>query len=61
MVEFLFQVVDILRNKIKENWQSVSSAFMTVDANRDGYLSRDELLNLLAKFSLSLTNEHFEM
>lgn len=61
MVEFLFQVVDILRNKIKENWQSVSSAFMTVDANRDGYLSRDELRNLLAKFSLSLTNEHFEM
>jgi hypothetical protein len=56
-----FQVEEILRNKIKDNWKSVSNAFIDVDMNRDGHLSRDELRKLLERYCLPLTDEHFEM
>jgi Ca2+-binding EF-hand superfamily protein len=55
------QVEEILRNKIKDNWQSVSNAFIHVDTNRDGHLSRVELRRLLERYCLPLTEEHFEM
>ncbi|XP_028408457.1 EF-hand calcium-binding domain-containing protein 6-like isoform X2 [Dendronephthya gigantea] len=54
-------VEEILRNKIKDNWQSVANAFIDVDTNRDGCLSRNELRKLLERYCLPLTDDHFEM
>lgn len=58
---YILKVEEILRNKIKDNWQSVANAFIDVDTNRDGHLSRDELRKLLDRYCLPLTDEHFGM
>ena len=55
------QVEDILRSKITENWKSIASAYMKVDNNRDGSVSRDELRRLLEKYCLPLSDDHFDM
>ena len=50
-----------MRSKITENWKSIGEAYMKVNDNRDGSISKDELRKLLEKFCLPLSDDHFEM
>ncbi|KAK3701543.1 hypothetical protein QZH41_020531 [Actinostola sp. cb2023] len=54
-------VEDILRGKIMENWKTIASAYISIDDNRDGSISREELRKLLEKYCLPLSDEHYEM
>ena len=38
----------------------MAKAFMRVDENADGFISKHEMMNLLNRFHLSMTDEHFQ-
>lgn len=57
----LFQVEDILRAKITDNWKAIASAYLGIDGDRDGSISRDELKHLLEKYCLPVSNDHFDL
>jgi len=50
---------DLLCEKIKDNWSSISKAFMKADENNDGYISRSELRLLLHRFQIPITEDNF--
>lgn len=52
---------DILRAKITDNWKAIASAYLGVDGDRDGSISRDELKQLLEKYCLPVSEDHFEL
>lgn len=54
-------VEDILRAKITDNWKAIASAYLGVDGDRDGSISRDELRLLLEKYCLPVSDDHFEL
>ncbi|PFX18293.1 EF-hand calcium-binding domain-containing protein 6 [Stylophora pistillata] len=54
-------VEDILRTKITDNWKAIASAYLGVDEDRDGSISRDELRLLLEKYCLPVSDDHFEL
>ncbi|XP_065054660.1 EF-hand calcium-binding domain-containing protein 6-like, partial [Rhopilema esculentum] len=51
---------EILRDKIMDNWKTMAKAFMRVDENADGFISKHEMMNLLNRYHLSMTDEHFQ-
>lgn len=54
-------VEDILRAKITDNWKLIASAYLGVDVDRDGSISRDELRQLLEKYCLPVSDDHFDL
>jgi Ca2+-binding EF-hand superfamily protein len=44
-----------------DNWKSIATAYINIDDNRDGSISRGELRKLLEKYCLPVSDEHYEM
>ncbi|XP_077999888.1 EF-hand calcium-binding domain-containing protein 6-like isoform X2 [Glandiceps talaboti] len=53
-------VEDILREKITEYWKSVSAAFVAVDPEKTGKISKVHLKRILDKHVLPVSDDHFE-
>lgn len=54
-------VEDILQSKITDNWKAIASAYLGVDTDRDGSISRSELRQLLERFCLPVSDDHFDL
>lgn len=54
-------VEDILRSKITDNWKAIASAYLGIDCDRDGFISRGELKQLLERYCLPVSDEHFDL
>ena len=52
---------DILQSKITDNWKAIASAYVGVDTDRDGSISRSELRQLLERFCLPVSDDHFDL
>jgi len=44
-----------------DNWKTIANAYISIDENRDGTISRLELRRLLEKYCLPLSDDHYEM
>ncbi|XP_070545178.1 EF-hand calcium-binding domain-containing protein 6-like isoform X2 [Ptychodera flava] len=53
-------VEDILREKITEYWKSVSAAFVAVDPEKTGKISKVHLKRILDKHVLPVSEDHFK-
>lgn len=54
-------VEDILRSKITDNWKAIASAYLGIDGDRDGSISRNELKQLLERYCLPVSEDHFDL
>ena len=43
-----------------DNWKTIGKAFMQVDENSDGFISKRELKKLLNRYHLPISGENFE-
>ena len=57
---FLLQVQKIIREKIQDNWTGFTRAFLKIDLNQDGLLSKSELAELLDRYSIPMDQESFD-
>ncbi|XP_078423711.1 EF-hand calcium-binding domain-containing protein 6-like isoform X2 [Cetorhinus maximus] len=53
-------VEDILRDKLKQNWNDIQKAFMKSDPERTGTICLPELRKILETYCLSISDQHFE-
>ena len=52
---------DILRDKITDSWKTIASAYLSAEKNRDGSISRDGLKQLIEKYCLPISEDHFDL
>jgi len=52
-------VETVLRDKFRDKCESLRSAFLMMDRNRDGFVTRDELQSVLQEFHLFMSAEEF--
>ncbi|XP_071791136.1 EF-hand calcium-binding domain-containing protein 6-like [Asterias amurensis] len=55
------QVHDILVTKAQRTYQDLAKAFMTIDKNGNGVITKKELRDLLYTFMLPMTKDEFEL
>lgn len=57
---YYFQVEKIIKNKIQDNWAGFTKAFLQIDLNQDGLISKNELAELLSRYAIPMTKESFD-
>lgn len=53
------EVHQIIQEKGHRQWKDLSTAFITLDTNKSGTISKKELRELLQRFILPMTEEEF--
>ena len=56
----LFQIEDLLKEKITEYWKNVSSALVDYDYKGDGHVSQKKLKKVIDNYVLPVADEHFQ-
>lgn len=54
------KLVDIVIDKIAQQWKSIKTAFTRMNYEKNGYIDRDELTDALKNWGLFLNHEQFE-
>ncbi|XP_069133814.1 EF-hand calcium-binding domain-containing protein 6-like isoform X1 [Argopecten irradians] len=52
-------IEDILREKITENWKSVSGAIVDCDHKDQGYITQEQMKRVIDNYVLTISDEHF--
>jgi hypothetical protein len=55
-----FQIEEILREKITENWKNVSGAIMDHDHRREGRIPASKMKKVIDLYVLPVSDSHFE-
>uniref|UniRef100_A0A7M5V2B7 EF-hand domain-containing protein n=2 Tax=Clytia hemisphaerica TaxID=252671 RepID=A0A7M5V2B7_9CNID len=53
-------VEKIIREKIQDNWTGFTKAFLQIDLNQDGLISKNELAELLQRYAIPMKKENFD-
>ena len=56
----LEHILELLQNHVENGYSSFKEAFLKIDKNRDGTISRRELRKVLESFKVRLANEQFK-
>ncbi|XP_023929939.1 EF-hand calcium-binding domain-containing protein 6 [Lingula anatina] len=54
-------ILSLLRNKIENGYSSFKNAFLQIDQNRDGRITRKEFKKIIKNFKIKLSNDEFQL
>ena len=56
---FAFQIDEIVKNKIQDNWKDLSASLVNCDDNNSRRILPKELRRCIERFSIPISDDHF--